>query len=134
MNINLLAYAIYFTIMAFVIGRVGWLFYHHGQVYVDRLFEQDLYYGQWVNKLLLKAYYLFNLGYVALSIQSWTAVQSLAAVIEKVSFEVGLVILMLALLHYFNLMWLQLYSDWRLPQINASNQAIKSKTSNYGSE
>lgn len=134
MNLTILAYTIYFAIMAFVIGRVGWLFYSHGQVYVDQLFEQDLSYGQWVNKLLLKAYYLFNLGYVALSIQSWSGVPSLTALIEKVSSEVGLIILLLALLHYFNLMWLQLYSSWRLREARRTNQIINSKTSNHGCE
>jgi hypothetical protein len=121
---NVLGYLVYFTAMGFIIGRVGWLFYRNGQHYVNRLFENDLALGNWVNRLLLKAYYLFNLGYVALSIQSWISIESLSSLIETTAVEIGNVLLILAIMHYVNMIWLQIYSDWRAKQktlINIGN-------------
>jgi len=109
---NVLGYLIYFTAMAFIIGRVGWLFYSNGQHYVDRLFQNDLALGNWINRILLKAYYLFNLGYVALSIQFWSSIESLSSLIETTAVEIGHVLILLASMHYLNMIWLQLYSDW----------------------
>ena len=116
---TILAYLIYFIVMAFIIVRVGWLFYHHGQVYMDRLFSSDLNYGRWVNKLLLKAYYLFNLGYVAMSISSWTTISDLSSLLEVVASALGTIILILAVMHYLNLIWLQLYSRWKFERATA---------------
>lgn len=110
---NTLAYSLYFVIMAFIILRVGWLFYHHGQHYVAQLFPDDLSYGAWLNSLLLKAYYLFNLGYVAISISTWQSINSPEMLIEQLAAEVGLIVMMLAFLHYANLAWLALYSSYK---------------------
>lgn len=130
---NLVAYIIYFAIMGFIIGRVGWLFYHYGQVYVDRLFKRDLELAKWINKLLLIAYYLFNLGYVALSIQTWSVISAPMGLIERLSSEIGVIVMLLAGLHYINLSWLRWYSQWKAKQ-EKSYYRIQSKPRNHGSE
>ena len=71
MNLNVIGYIIFFAIMFYVIGIVGWKFYKNGRVFLLSHMAAELHLVDPVNKLLLIAYYLFNLGYVAISIQSW---------------------------------------------------------------
>jgi len=128
MNIAILTYSVYFAIMAFIIVRVGWLFYSNGQAYIDVLFADQPDYGKWINRMLLKAYYLFNLGYVAISISSWGELFMLQSALAQLISSIGTICGVLALMHYLNMLALLLWSEYKTSSISNNN----SKTIHHG--
>src|SRR5215204_203423 len=73
-----------------------------------RLFLVDVFHGNEaladsVNHLLVVGFYLINLGYVSLMLKIGTVVDSPQASIEALSIKIGLVLLVLGAMHFFNL-------------------------------
>jgi hypothetical protein len=56
-----------------------------------------------VNHLLVVGFYLVNIGYVALALKERNAPEDLRGVFETVSGKVGVVLLVLGAMHFFNL-------------------------------
>jgi len=108
MNLNLLAYALYFTCTAFVIWKVGRICYDNGNVYVGALIPKDPDLCLRINQLLLLGYYLLNLGYCAITLMGWQKIVSIQQLVELVAFKASLIILIIAVMHYTNIFLLQL--------------------------
>ncbi|HEY3566373.1 MAG TPA: hypothetical protein VGP73_00470 [Thermoanaerobaculia bacterium] len=73
-----------------------------------RLFLVDVFHGNEaladsVNHLLVVGFYLINLGYVTLALKLGYDVTSARASIEALSQKVGYVLLVLGVMHFFNL-------------------------------
>lgn len=73
-----------------------------------RLFLVDVFHGNEpladsVNHLLVVGFYLINLGYVTLALKVGYEVGSTRASIEALSQKVGYVLLVLGVMHFFNL-------------------------------
>jgi len=73
-----------------------------------RVFLVDAFHGQEevadsVNHLLVVGFYLINVGYVAFALKSTENPLNLRQAIELVSDKIGLVLLILGLMHFFNL-------------------------------
>lgn len=73
-----------------------------------RIFLVDAFHGQdeladSVNHLLVVGFYLINVGYVAFALRSYDNPANLRQTIELVSDKLGLVLLVLGLMHFFNL-------------------------------
>ena len=109
MNLNLIAYIIFLTVIIFIIIVVGRLCYRNGNVYVSALLpgHENLCYR--VNKMLLLGYYLLNIGYAAMTIVNWETVTSLPQLIELIAFRLALIIGILSVLHYTNIFLLTKY-------------------------
>jgi hypothetical protein len=56
-----------------------------------------------VNHLLVVGFYLINIGYVALALRYGVSASSAQAAVESLSTKVGLVLLVLGAMHFFNL-------------------------------
>lgn len=69
-----------------------------------------------INKTLLIGYYLLNLGYMTVSILSWEVVDSKLGVINVVSERVGIIMVTLALMHYFNIAVISLFGKYLMSQ------------------
>lgn len=106
MNYNILSYIIYLPIIAFIMLRVGWLFYKNGEVFIVSLIPDNIQLVKNINNLLLIGYYLVNLGYAVLTISDWNAVNSIVEMINSLTFIIGKIMLLLALLHFNNIFWL----------------------------
>lgn len=106
MNYNVIGYIVFFIIMFYVIGVVGWKLYICGRPFMVSNMQKEPHLVDPVNKLLLVLYYLFNLGYVAISIQSWDQLNSAVELVNLIGLKTGTVILVLGVTHYFNLYWL----------------------------
>jgi len=70
-----------------------------------------------INHLLVVGFYLLNIGYILLALKTNQNIDSLRAGIEFLSRQVGIVLLVLGVLHFFNVM---LIAQWR-------NRAISKK-------
>jgi len=56
-----------------------------------------------VNHLLVVGFYLINIGYVTLALQYGAKPTDMASAIEVLSTKVGMVLLVLGFMHFFNL-------------------------------
>lgn len=107
MNYNILSYLIYLSVIAFIMLKVGWLFYKNGEVFLISLLHNNLPLVKNVNNLLLIGYYLVNLGYAILTISNWETVSSITEMINTLAHVIGKIMLILTLLHYNNIFWLK---------------------------
>lgn len=108
MNFNITGYAIYFAITAFIILRVGWLFYHYGAIYLHDIFPHRNALAQALNRLLLICYYLFNLGYAAISINDWPAIENYPTLFGLLANKLGFICMLLGVMHFLNMAWVKL--------------------------
>lgn len=109
MNLNLVGYVLYLGITAYIIVVVGRSCYRNGNVYVAALLPDHAALCLTVNRVLLTGYYLVNLGYCGLTLVHWQPIRSVGALIETVGFRAGSIVLLLAVMHYFNLFILTNY-------------------------
>ncbi len=100
---NTIAYVIYLLLTFFITVYIGLRFYRHGRVYILSLFSGDHKITDSINKILLAGYYLLNLGYVALMLRSWDDLHSWNDVVTSITSMTGRIILLLAVIHYFNM-------------------------------
>jgi hypothetical protein len=103
MNLNLISYSIYLSIMTFIIVVVGRICYRNGNVFVLQLIPN---YGdlcQKVNQVLLMAYYLLNIGYCAMTLIEWQKIENTLQLVETISSKTGIIVLMISVLHYINI-------------------------------
>ncbi|MCO4806861.1 MAG: hypothetical protein KC456_09740 [Flavobacteriales bacterium] len=107
-NLNILAYSVYGGITAFIVFRVGWVFYVNGIHYILDVFKNENDLAQMVNRFLLIGYYLINLGYVAVSLSYWPAITAHHQLIELLAERTAFIVLGLALMHYMNMIWVPL--------------------------
>ena len=109
MNI-IITYIIYLLLSAILVLLVGYWFYHFGEVYIITLLPHDVQTAKLLNGLLLLGYYLLNLGFVLCflrqinSLQSWN--ESMLFIAKNLSTNIVVV----ALMHYLNMLWLYLLS------------------------
>lgn len=104
MNYNVLVYAIYLALMVFIIGYVGRLFYNNGRIFILSLFHGNEDQTDYMNRILLVAYYLFNIGYAFVRLRFWERLNSFGMLVSSLAETVGLLILILAVTHYFNML------------------------------
>lgn len=96
-------YISYLVICLTVTVWVAHTLHKNGRVFLVDAFHGDVALADSVNHLLVVGFYLINLGYVSLALSATQDVASLRRAIELVSDKVGLVLLVLGLMHFFNL-------------------------------
>ncbi|MDX2360561.1 MAG: hypothetical protein QNK23_07125 [Crocinitomicaceae bacterium] len=101
MNYNLISYIIYIPITTLITVVVGKLCHANGLVYIQSLFKNEKI-AHSINNLLLVGYYLVNIGYAILMVERWPNVTSVGQVFNELSGRIGLIVMLLAFLHYFN--------------------------------
>ena len=104
MNYNVGAYIIFLTLMTFIIVFVGRYFYTNGRVFIISLFNGNVSLADHVNKLLLIAYYLFNIGYSFIKVKQWQKISNLEMMASSLASNIGVLIFILAVTHYFNML------------------------------
>jgi|SRR5687768_51384 len=110
MNYNVGAYMIYIAMMVFIIVYVGRYFYKNGRVFIIALLNGNVSLADYINKLLLVAYCLFNVGYAFLKLKNWPKVISIEVLFSSLAVNMGTLILILACTHYFNMLAIYLLS------------------------
>ena len=103
MNYNILSYLVYGCISVYIIYYVGKLFHRNGRIFILRLFNQNESLADTTNNILLLAYYLFNIGYAVLQFSLWENVMGPDTLIASISMKTGILVLILAVTHYFNI-------------------------------
>ena len=97
------AYLAYLSISIAVTIWVARTLTHNGRIFLIDTFLHNEPLADAVNNLLAVGFYLINIGYVALALKYGPKPTDLAEAIEILSTKVGLVLLVLGVMHFFNL-------------------------------
>jgi len=96
-------YISYLVICLSVTIWVAHTLHKNGRVFLVDAFHGNTELADSVNHLLVVGFYLINVGYVAMALRATETLNTLRASIELVSDKVGLVLLVLGFMHFFNL-------------------------------
>ena len=103
MNHIVITYLLYLAISAGLTAWVAQTLFKNGRVFLVDVFHGDEGLADSVNHLLVVGFYLINLGYISLMLKLGYDVASARESIEALSWKVGLVLLVLGAMHFFNL-------------------------------
>ncbi len=124
MNYNVGAYIIFLTLVIFIIVFVGRYFYTNGRIFIISLFKGNMALADQINKLLLIAYYLFNIGYSFLKLRHWQKITNAEMLLSSLASNIGVLIFILAVTHYFNM--LIIYQLSKSKSISNTNKSFQS--------
>jgi len=97
----------YFSYLAISIGLTVWVartLHSSGRVFLIDAFHGNAELADSVNHLLVVGFYLINVGYIALALKTSYAMNTLRQAIELESVKIGVVLLILGAMHFFNIM------------------------------
>ena len=95
-------YLLYLVISVALTVWVARTLSKNGRVFLVNSFESDERLADSVNHLLVVGFYLINMGYVTLALKLGDKPVSTQEAIEFLSTKVGLVLLVLGAMHFFN--------------------------------
>src|SRR5688572_32372731 len=104
MEIIVITYLIYLLISVILTIWVARTLFKNGRVFLVDVFHGNESLADSVNHLLVVGFYLINFGYVSLALKLGYNVGSARDAIEALSWKVGLVLLVLGGMHFFNLL------------------------------
>jgi hypothetical protein len=96
-------YLLYLAASIVLTVWVGRTLFVNGRIFLVEAFSGDAKLADSVNHLLLVGFYLINSGYVTLALKYGIKPQSGEEAIEFFSTKIGLVLLVLGAMHFFNL-------------------------------
>ena len=97
------SYVVYLAISLTVTVWVARTLYRNGQIFLVDAFGGNAELAGSVNHLLVVGFYLINVGYVTHALTTDRQVDSLRAAIEMVSGKIGTILLVLGVMHFFNI-------------------------------
>ena len=96
-------YAAYIVISILLTVWVARTLHKNGRVFLVEVFSGDTALADSVNHLLVVGFYLINFGYVTLALKIMGELKSNRMAVEALSYKIGLVLLVLGGMHFFNL-------------------------------
>jgi hypothetical protein len=103
MNYIITTYLMYLVITIALTIWVARTLFKNGKVFLVDIFHGNKELADSVNNLLLVGFYLINIGYAVYTLQVSYNIINLQQLIEGLSLKVGLIILILGAMHFFNL-------------------------------
>ena len=103
MNYIIITYSFYLVITISLTIWVARTLFKNGKVFLIDIFHGNKELADSVNNLLLVGFYLINLGYAVYTLQVTNSIINVQQVIEELSIKIGLIILILGGMHFFNL-------------------------------
>jgi hypothetical protein len=103
MTIGITTYMIYLVISIALTVWVARTLHKNGRVFLVDVFHGNEQLADSVNHLLVVGFYLINFGYVSLALKLGYDVSTAQEGIEALSVKVGMVLLVLGAMHFFNL-------------------------------
>ena len=103
MEYILIAYAIYLIISVNLTIWVARTLHKRGAIFLVDAFHGNADLAASVNHLLVVGFYLINIGFVCLALKSEAVTTNWRSAVELLSDKLGLVLLILGGMHFFNL-------------------------------
>lgn len=97
-------YVVYVVISVLLTIWVAQTLHKNGRVFLVDVFSGNEALADSVNHLLVVGFYLINFGYVSLALKMSVYPRDAAEGIESLSWKIGLVLLVLGGMHFFNLL------------------------------
>ena len=97
------SYFVYLAISLAVTVWVASTLHRRGRIFLVDAFHGQQELADSVNHLLVVGFYLINVGYVAFALRTTLTPENLRQAIELVSDKLGVVLLVLGAMHFFNL-------------------------------
>ncbi|MBE7440279.1 MAG: ankyrin repeat domain-containing protein [Spirochaetales bacterium] len=97
---------LYITYLVISLALTVWVattLFRNGRIFLVHAFRGNEELADSINRLLVVGFYLINVGYVTLALKTSEKPWSLEEVIESLSVKIGLVLLILGGMHFFNL-------------------------------
>jgi hypothetical protein len=97
----------YFSYLAISIALTVWVartLHRNGRVFLVDAFHGNEALADSVNQLLVVGFYLINIGYIALALKTTDPLSNVRQVIELESVKIGVVLLILGGMHFFNIL------------------------------
>ncbi|MEM7375628.1 MAG: hypothetical protein AAF587_43955 [Bacteroidota bacterium] len=103
MTLTMITYLLYINIsIALTIG-VGWILFRNGRAFLLDIFPNNETLADSINRLLLTGFYLLNIGYISLTMNIGMSIQNSEHMLEKLSYKLGIIMIVLAAIHFTNL-------------------------------
>jgi len=103
MDILVWTYTAYLLLSVVLTIWVAKTLHTNGRVFLIEVFHGDETLADSVNHLLVVGFYLINFGYISLALKMGYQINSTRESIEALSWKIGLVLLVLGSMHFFNL-------------------------------
>lgn len=124
MDIVVATYGAYVVISVFLTIWVAKTLHKNGRVFLVEVFNGDESLADSVNHLLVVGFYLINFGYVSLALKIGGEITSTRMGVEALSWKIGLVLIVLGGMHFFNLFIFQRIH--RRPRFSRKNPPLES--------
>lgn len=98
-----LTYALYLSISITMTIWVAQTLFRNGRAFLVEVFHSNAELADSVNRLLVVGFYLINLGFICRMLATDVDVNGARAAIELLSQKLGIVLLILGAMHFFNL-------------------------------
>jgi hypothetical protein len=103
MNATVVTYISYLCLSIGITIWVGQTLHKHGRIFLVDAFHGNGPLADSINHLLLVGFYLINFGYVVLALKTSEKPADAAGTFEVLSTKIGIVLLVLGAMHFFNL-------------------------------
>jgi hypothetical protein len=103
MNLLVLVYAVYLLLSVCLTVWVARTLHKNGRIFLVDSFLGNEPLADSVNHLLVVGFYLINIGYVTLALKYGSVAATAQEAVETLSTKIGLVLLVLGAMHFFNL-------------------------------
>jgi hypothetical protein len=103
MNVTVVTYLTYIAISVVLTVWVAHTLHKNGHVFLVDVFGGSETLANSVNHLLVVGFYLINLGYISLALKLGYSLENTQESIEALSSKVGMVLVVLGGMHFFNL-------------------------------
>jgi hypothetical protein len=103
MNLNLLAYLLFFPAMVAIAVYVAQVCHRNGRPWMLGIFDDGTHFVDAVNNVLLVGCYVLNAGYIAVVMSQWEPVLTIGQLLNTLSLRIALILFTLAGLHYMNI-------------------------------
>src|SRR6185503_2624705 len=104
MDVIVVSYSFYLAISIALTVWVAHTLHKNGRIFLVDVFHGNESLADSVNHLLVVGFYLINFGYISLALKLGYDVETAREGIEALSWKVGLVLLTLGGMHFFNLL------------------------------
>lgn len=114
MDATVISYAVYLAISIGVTMWVARTLFASGQRFLVDVFGGDTELAVSVNHLLVVGFYLINLAFVCLALRVEVPVLTARDGVEMLAVKIGTVLLILGMMHFFNLYLFTRMRRWRV--------------------
>lgn len=103
MQIIVISYLIYLVISVILTIWVAQTLHKRGAIFLVDAFRGNAELAASINHLLVVGFYLINIGFVCLALKTGAAMQDWREAIEILSAKLGVIMLLLGGMHFFNM-------------------------------